>query len=183
MDKDEALKKFKQEWQKAKQDAEAAEALADEAWREHEKMRQSLIPLQTELANKNREITDLKAQHRQLKHAVQEAESAQKRCEERTQRFQLQLEQLQVMVTQPQFWANEVIAPFARELEMFNLIIQKMPEKDDATTDDTAHEVLAELTANFDRKRVEQIRKSLVAQWVYLHWLELTEDTTGDRDV
>ena len=100
-----------------------------------------------------------------------------------------QFQQQQRRIMQPQFWTDEVIAPLAREFEMFDLITRNISEQNDGAAHNndgaahnTAHKALAELAANFDVERAGHIRKSLVAQWVYLRWLELTNEIAGEDD-
>lgn len=166
---DERLKYYEREWRKAIDRAEEAERLLDKASHERDEAERQVKVLESA-------IEQVKEQRQELIDALKKTAADRERSEEHLKRLQ----ELRELVKSPQFWLDEVAAPFAHEIEMFDLVPQVARSSDRGDPSDMAleaAELLAQLAEKFDLEKASYVRRLLLAQWVYLRWLELIDDT------
>ena len=173
---DEKLRYYEQQWNIANDKAKEAKRLLEEAVRERDEARRNAAIFEKALER-------VKAQRNELIEAATKTETERTRQEQHLS----YLRELRELAKRPGFWLDEVVAPFARELEMFDLVPHVARQTDAGDPTDMAIEAadsLAQLAQEFDEERAAYVRRLLLAQWVYLRWLELTTATgTSDKHV
>lgn len=85
------------------------------------------------------------------------------------------LEKLHEGLQQEAFWEAEMLLPFAEALELFPTLAELTSQPDVALSQWAADvaEGLEALSVTFDQTQAERVKQCLLAQWVYVRWLEL----------
>lgn len=163
-DVQERLAKYEEEWKKERDAREKAE------W----KLREAHLQLNDatgECRQLRRRMADLEGRHGA---DAERAETLTTENEQLRSRV-AHLEKLHEALSSDAFWEAEIVVPFAEGLELF-ATLDEMASQPDASLETWSLEVVADLetlTGSFDPQHAERVKRHLLAQWVYVRWLEL----------
>jgi chromosome segregation ATPase len=167
-----------------KQLAECKKGLVEyeKAWNEEHGKR---IDAENDLKKVNEALYELNGRYQEVKsrvgNFVQDLNKTSERAEwleaENTtlQAKVAHLEKLHEGLQQEAFWEAEMLLPFAEALELFPTLAE-LTSQPEATLSQWAEDVaegLEALPVTFEQAHAERVKQCLLAQWVYVRWLEL----------
>jgi len=167
---DEKLAFFEKEWKKARADlAKCRQAQL--------RQEQELVEAHSARDRSERALQQLRKEHAELRSKLALLNDQLETNRQEQEELDKRVENLREQIRQPGFWLEQVETAFALDLEMLEALPELLPLNGSIDLSDWALE-LAERTevleATFDESLAEDIRKRLIAHWVYVRWLELT---------
>jgi len=170
---DEKLRFYERQWnEEHKQRLELRKKL-DLVTKERDEVQHQLLTLQANQESLTQECEALRKNCQRLQEQVAFRRRLQIKRDQQWKR-------LKRRVMQPGFWIEAVAVPFAKELEMFDMLPEVARQYDSGDPADMALEaaqLLIGLTQSFEQSDAAKLRRMLMAQWVYLRWLELTSSS------
>lgn len=166
-------------------------AFYEKSWNEeHEKH----LAAKRELKDIQVQMSSWQGEYQQLRSDVQNLENQLEKSTERAELLEVEnttlqnkvahLEKLHEGLQQEAFWEAEMLLPFAEALELFSTLAELASQPDAALSQWAADvaEGLAELPVTFDQTQAERVKQCLLAQWVYVRWLELCHADDFNRE-
>lgn len=166
---DERLKFYEAEWQKAR-------AALQESQDEQNRLALELLDEQRS-HRRAREVQQILLEQRdRLAESVRCLQNDVERLTKDNSTLKHHIEEFKQQLAQPSFFLEMIEKPFALELEMFDVLPELVTGNAAANLTDWAVRVVEmteSLEATFTQDAAEEVRRHLIAHWVYVRWLEL----------
>lgn len=177
-----ALRQYEQEWKKLRERAETERRRADAAEQEVRRLQAQLEPLQEQV----RAMAALQGLPEQVRALEAQVETARAEVQLQPEFVALkgQLDAFRNKIYRPRFWTAAFAEAFAESLAAMDQAHRPLEvgsaEGVQAAFRAWHRDMEAGLdlfiTSGFDPDMAEGLRRDLICQWVYLRWLELTDD-------
>lgn len=164
----------------------------EKAWNEeHEKhlaVKEKLEGIQAQMSGWQGEYQQLQSDVRNLENRLEKSTKHAEQIEAENTTLQTKvahLEKLHEGLQKEAFWEAEMLLPFAEALELFPTL-EELTAQPDAALSQWAEDVaegLENLPMTFEQTQAERVKQCLLAQWVYVRWLELCHADHADQKV
>lgn len=160
----EELKYYEEAWQKEKSEKEGFEKRVRE-------LEQSNLELTHNLEQQRKLNEELSHQNDSLSQTLSSVETQIKNIE--------QVEELAKRLLTPSEWSDIYIVPFVDELEAFDLLSELQYSSKPRMPHQWCNDleiIVKRLESTYDNDDMKQAKKTTIATWVYLQWLELVHE-------